>query len=262
MNTFLNVVTSTFLLASPSLSLATESTQKAPSVVRVGAVEFPPYIHIESGGKVTGLLETLLNFMNKEQSQYIFQAIPISAMRRHGDFKNGDYNLSFFDNIDWGWDKNTVDISNVYMRGKEVYIAKRKPDRTDSYFNDLSGKSMIGILGYHYGFANYNADPAFLRKKYNMQLSNSNEGSIKMILFDRGDIAVVSDIYLNSYLKKHPEDKAKLLISNKTDQQYSHTVIVRKNTHPTVQEINLLLNKFQQSKEFKEIISLNPNEAP
>lgn len=261
MKTFLNVAT-TILLTGPSWGLATESAKKVPTVVRVGAVEFPPYIHIESGGKVTGLLEVLLNFMNKEQSQYAFQAIPISAMRRHSDFKNGDYDLSFFDNIDWGWDKSAVDISNVYMRGKEVYITKRKPDRTDSYFNEFTGKSMIGILGYHYGFANYNADPAFLRKKYNMQLSTSNEGSIKMILFDRGDIAVVSDIYLNSYFKKHPEDKAKILVSSKIDQQYSHTVIVRKNTRPTVQEINILLNKFQQSKKFKEIISHNPNEAP
>lgn len=262
MSLFASAVISISLLMFPTLSQASEPVKKKPKIVRVGATEFPPYIHIEPGGKVTGILAGLLEFMNAEQSDYVFQAVPISAMRRHGDFKSGDYDVSFFDNIDWGWDKSTVDISQVYMRGKEVYIAKKKPERDDSYFNDFNGKAMVGILGYHYGFAGFNADPAFLRKKYNMQLSTSNEGSIKMILFDRGDIAVVSDIYLNNYLKKHPEDKEKLLISTKIDQQYAHTVIVRKNTRPNVQEINSLLTRFRQSKKFKEILSQNPSESP
>lgn len=261
MSVFASTAITILLLYSPTLSRAGEAVKKAPKIVRVGATEFPPYIHIETGGKVTGILESLLDYMNAEQKDYIFQSIPISAMRRHGDFKSGDYDLSFFDNIEWGWDKSKVDVSEVYMRGKEVYIAKKKPDRDESYFADFKGKAMVGILGYHYGFAGFNADPIFLRKKYNMQLSTSNEGSVKMILFDRGDIAVVSDIYLRSYLQKHPEDKSKLLISNKIDQQYNHTVIVRKNIRPTVQEINALLSRFRQSKKYKEIVNQNPGEA-
>lgn len=262
MSIFASAVITIFLLIPPAMSWASDAVKKGPKIVRVGATEFPPYIHIEPGGKVTGILAGLLDFMNAEQSNYVFQAIPVSAMRRHGEFKSGDYDLSFFDNIEWGWDKSMVDVSDVYMRGKEVYIAKRKDNRDESYFADFKGKTMVGILGYHYGFASFNADPVFLRKKYNMQLSNSNEGSIKMILFDRGDIAVVSDIYLNNYLKKHPEDKSKLLVSNKIDQAYAHTVIVRKNIRPTVQEINGLLGRFRQSKKFKEILSQNPGEAP
>lgn len=241
------------LLVPLGIAYANEDLKKTPQVVRVGATEFPPYIHVEPDGSVTGILAELLDFLNSVQKEYLFQAIPIPAMRRHGDFKNGDYDLSFFDNIDWGWDRSQVDASNVYMKGKEIYIARKKIYRDDGFFADFARKTMVGILGYHYGFAGFNSEPNYLRKKFNMQLVSSNEGCVKMILFDRGDIAVVSDVFLNSYFKKYPDDKAKIMISSKVDQQYSHTVIVRKNVRPTVQEINQLLVQFKKSKKYKEI---------
>jgi polar amino acid transport system substrate-binding protein len=224
---------------------------KKPLIVKVGVVHFPPYIEVEANGKTSGMIMEMLSFMNSTQSTYKFETIPTAAMRKIRDFKNGAYDLSFFDNLNWGWEKSDVDASQVYMRGKEVYIAKKKPGRGEEYFADFTGKSMVGMLGYHYGFANFNADPTYLRKKYNMQSSTSNEGSIKMILHDRGDIAIVSDAFLNWYLNTHPEDRANILVSNKVDQHYFHTVIVRKNIRPSVQEINALLNKFKQSKYFK-----------
>lgn len=196
----------------------------------------------------------LLNYMNTVQSTYKFEPVQTSTMRKIRDFKNGSYDLGFFDNLKWGWDKADVDASQVYMRGKEIYIAKKKPGRTEDYFTDFTGKSMVGMLGYHYGFANFNADASYLRKKYNMQTSTSNEGSIKMILHDRGDIAVVSDAFLNWYLITHPEARAKILISKKVDQHYLLTAIVRKNIRPSVQEINTLLSKFKQSKQFKSMV--------
>lgn len=226
---------------------------KAPIIVKVGATEFPPYIEITPDGKVSGIVRETIDYMNSIQQDYKFVAIPASAMRRHENFKKNIFDLSFYDNIDWGWDKSQVDASKVFMRGKEVYIARARPGRDESYFLSFKDKTMVGMLGYHYGFANFNSDPVFLRNKYNMQSSTSNESSIKMILYERGDIAVVSDAYLNWYLSIHPDAKDKLLVSKKVDQNYLHTIIVRKNIRPTVAEMNKLLTKFRQSKEFKSI---------
>lgn len=251
MNSLIAVFLSLVCVFSLSSSWATVLIEKKPMVVKVGVVHFPPYIDIEASGKVGGMIAEILDFMNSSQNNYKFEPVVTSAMRRHPDFKNGAYDISFFDNIDWGWDKSMVDVSDVFMKGKEIYIAKKKLGRGEEYFADFSGKSMVGMLGYHYGFANFNADPTFLRKKYNMQSSTSNEGSIKMILHDRGDIAIVSDAFLNWYLFNHPEDRVNILISNKVDQFYLHTVIVRKNIRPTIQEINGLLTKFRHSKKFK-----------
>jgi ABC-type amino acid transport substrate-binding protein len=86
-----------------------------------------------------------------------------------------------------------------------------------------------------------------------MQLTSSNEGSIEMVLDGRGDVAVVSDAFLNWYLRKNPA-KRKLLISKKVDQHYLHTVIVRKNIKPSVHEINVMLRQFRKSKVYDEIV--------
>lgn len=233
--------------------ICNSSWAKEPIVVKVGATEFPPYIEISDDGKVTGIIKETIEYMNAVQTDYKFVAIPASAMRRHENFKKKIFDVSFYDNIEWGWDKAQADASKVFMRGKEVYIARAKEGRDEEYFKDFKNKTMVGMLGYHYGFANYNSDPVYLRKTFNMQSSTSNESSIKMILYERGDIAVVSDAYLNWYLNQHPEARAKLLISKKVDQNYSHTIIVRKDIRPTIAEINKLLTMFRHSKEFKSI---------
>ena len=235
-----------FLVASVSTSLAAQE-------VRVGATEFPPYIMIERSGAVGGILVDTLHYLNSIQTKYKFVAISYSAMRRHNGFKNKVFDVSFFDNIEWGWDKSAVDVSDIFMRGKEIYIALAKPGRGEEYFNDLRQRTMIGVLGYHYAFADFNSDPAYLRKNYKMQLTSSNEGSIAMVLDGRGDVAVVSDAFLNWYLLKNPTSK-KLLVSKKVDQHYLHTVIVRKNTSPSVTEINALLKQFRKSKVYEEIL--------
>lgn len=236
-----------------SVLIFNSSWAKESVVVKVGATKFPPYIEVSNDGKVTGIIKETIEYMNAAQTDYKFVAIPASPMRRHENFKKKFFDVSFYDNIEWGWDKTQVDVSKVFMRGKEVYIARMKKGRDEDYFKDFKNKTMVGILGYHYGFASFDSDPVYLRKTFNMQSSTSNESSIKMILYERGDIAVVSDAYLNWYLGHHPEIRSKLLISKKVDQNYTHTIIVRKNTRPTVAEINKLLTMFRHSKEFKSI---------
>ncbi|AZZ36759.1 hypothetical protein CIK05_08130 [Bdellovibrio sp. qaytius] len=234
-----------------SLTWAATATDKKPLIVKVGVVHFPPYIEIEPNGNTGGMIVEFLDYMNAVQSTYKFEPVQTSAMRKIRDFENGSYDVGFFDNLKWGWNPAEVDASTVYMHGKEIYIAKKKPGRTEKYFNDFKGKSMVGMLGYHYGFANFNADSRYLRKKYNMQASTSNEGSVKMILHDRGDIAVVSDAFLHWYFITHPEARAQILTSNKVDQDYFLSVIVRKSVRPSVQEINTMLGKFKLSHQFK-----------
>ena len=239
------------LSLSQSSVWAANTSDKKPLIVKVGVVHFPPYIEVEPDGKTGGMIVEFLDYMNAAQSDYKFVPVQTSAMRKRRDFNNGTYDLSLFDNVKWGWGQANVEASQVYMHGKEIYIAKKKPGRSEKYFADFTGKSMVGMLGYHYGFANFNADADFLRKKYDMQASTSNEGSVKMILHDRGDIAVVSDAFLHWYFLTHPESRAKLLVSNKVDQDYFLSVIVRKNIRPSVQEINTLLGKFKHSTQFK-----------
>jgi len=234
------VITSLFLLICTTHSHSREQ-------VRVGVAHFPPFI-VNTDGNVGGLAADMLALMNAEQQQYEFVAVPTLADTRHEIFKLGRYDMSMFDSLAWGWEGLDVDASEVYLHGGEIYIALAKPGRDQSYFDNLLDKKMIGIKGYHYAFAGFNSDPDFLSKTYQMSLSRSNQGSIQMLLAGtRGDIAVVTRSFLAMHLQQNPQDKEKLLLSNKMDQSYEHRIILRRNISPTIDEINKLLRQLKRS---------------
>lgn len=241
------------MLSSPLLCLFTlltlifTHTSHAREKILVGVAHFPPFI-INENGQVGGLVKDMLALMNAEQSDYEFVALPTLANTRHKTFDLGRYDISMFDNLDWGWEGREVDASDIYLRGGEIYITQAKPGRGQDYFNDFKDKKMVGIEGYHYAFAGFNADPEYLEKNFNMELTRSNLGSIQMILSGtRGDIAVVTKSLLAQYLNQHPEDRQKLLLSTKYDQNYEHRIILRRGIKPSIEEINALLAKLKQN---------------
>jgi ABC-type amino acid transport substrate-binding protein len=134
-----------------------------------------------------------------------------------------------------------VDFSNVFLQGGEVYIAPAKAGRGQEWFDDLKSKRMVGILGYHYGFANNVADPDTLTKAWNIKLVNNHRSSIEMVMADRMDVAVVTDAYLWAYLARNPGARERLLISDRYDQHYHHRTLVRRGGPIDVDTLNRLL---------------------
>jgi len=240
-----------FLLAAPAYTKET---------IIVGLAHFPPFIEARSD-KVSGLAAKMLDLMNHHQNKYQFQAIPTLPATRHETFRLGRYDMSMFDNIAWGWQDFNVDASDVYLQGGEVYITQAISGRDEAYFTDFKGKTIIGIQGYHYKFAEYNADEEYLKQTFNMQLTKSNLGSIKMLLSgERGDIAVVSMSFLAKYLKDNPSDRNRLLVSRKLDQTYQHSIILRKGIKPTIEEINTILTELTQNGALQKLWkSIDPN---
>jgi len=219
----------------------------AKEIIRVGVAHFPPFIETR-GNEVGGLAAQMLELMNQHQEKYLFQAFPTLPTTRHEIFKLGRYDMSMFDNLSWGWKGLDVDASDVYLQGGEVYIARVEPGRDESYFKSLESKTLIGIQGYHYQFADFNADEVFLKQEFNMQLTKSNIGSIQMLLSgQRGDIAVVTMSFLAKYLKENPQDRAKILVSRKLDQTYLHSIILRRGMQPNIGEINTILTELTES---------------
>jgi len=216
-------------------------------VVKVGLAHFPPYIEAREA-KVSGLAIDMLKLMNQHQDTYKFVPVRTTASTRHREFSAGRHDMSLFDNLSWGWNNLDVEASNEYLSGGEVYIALAKPERDESYFSNFKNKKMIGVQGYHYAFAGFNADPEYLRKTFKMELTQSNIGSIKMIVAgNRGDIAVVTKAFLSKYLNEHPEDRNKLLVSQKLDQEYHFVSVIRKGIKPTAMEINDLLQQLENN---------------
>ena len=225
------------------LALLVGGTASAREVVKVGGYEFGPFVDLNAAGEPGGLTLALIDALNRYQDRFDFQFVLTSPNRRYKDFEDRKFDVIFFESPDWGWSAKTlpVDASQVFLDGGERYIALAGPGRDQDYFANLTDKRMVGILGYHYGFAGYQSDPAVLAKTFHMILVNDNAASIQMILKDRGDMAVVTESYLRRYLKAHPGTAGKLLVSDRYDQRYAHRALVRRDSALTIAELDRLL---------------------
>jgi polar amino acid transport system substrate-binding protein len=213
----------------------------AKEQIRVGLYHFPPFV-VNEGDQVGGLASELLALMNTHQEEFEFVPVATSPSTRHEILSLGRCDISMFEQAEWGWENYDVDITEPFLDGSEVYIALAKPDRDQRYFDSFDDKTMIGVKGYHYRFANYNSNRDYLEQHFNMQLTPSNLGSIQMVLQgQRGDIAVVTRSFLGQFLKDHPEQKERLLVSEKLDQTYHLSAVLRKGISLDIATLNALI---------------------
>ncbi|MEO6677830.1 MAG: transporter substrate-binding domain-containing protein [Pseudomonas sp.] len=202
---------------------------QAAQQVRVGAAHFPPYTVRPESGADTGLLPQLVEALNQLQTDYQFVLVPTSIPRRFGDFKQGRVDMAIFENPDWGWKDIPHVTVDMGLEDAEIFVAQRKPDRQQNYFADLAGKRLALFSGYHYEFANFNADPKFLAQNYNATLTYSHDSNLLMVLRDRADIALVTRSYLSDYLLRNEKVGDELLVSQRIDQVYHHYALLSPN---------------------------------
>ena len=213
--------------------------------VKVGLAHFPAFVVVDERNNFSGIAVDMIEVMNQFQDEYRFVIYKTTPERRHLDFRIGAYDVSLFDDIRWGWHEFDVEASRVYLMGGELYIARAKPGRDQSFFSNFEEKKMVGILGYHYQFAGFNSDPAYLKQNYSMVLYQNPESIVRRVIAGKGDVAVITKSYLDYFLKQNSFYKRMLLISDTYDQIYSHTFIVRKNIKITAEDINELLDEME-----------------
>jgi len=216
----------------------------AADIIKVGIYDFPPYAFITD--KPTGITVQMIAEMNKFQNQYKFVGVPTTSKRRYLDFENNKFDMMIFESKKWGWQEYSMVASRAFVTDFEVYVTQTKLNRGQEFFSDFKNKAMVGVLGYHYQFADFNAEQDFLENNFNIIQTNSQKKSLELILNNRGEIAVLSKAYLNYHFVHSPEDKAKLLISDKYDQTYRHTILIRKGHQLSVNYINKLLIDMKQ----------------
>ena len=208
---------------------------QAKTLVKVGGYEFPPYIEIVDS-RASGLTVELISELNKIQSDYHFELVLTTPIRRFKDYQQGLFDAVFFEDPNWGWLQGNHIISNspVIATDSEVFIALKQFAKSQAWFDNLDDKTLIGILGYHYQLANFENNPSILENnpsilenEYKMTLLSSHKKSIELVLKKRSDMAIVTRSYLNQYLNKYPESKKKLLISERVAQTYKHQLLIR-----------------------------------
>jgi len=238
-------MTSRVLLAALAavLTLQVEAAQ----LVRIGAAHFPPYTVRPENGADTGLLPQLVEDLNRLQTDYQFVLVPTSIPRRFNDFKQGRVDMAIFENPDWGWQEVPHTAVDMGLEDAEIFVTQRQPDRQQSYFADLRGKRLALFSGYHYAFAEFNADPKYLAGQFNATLTYSHDSNLLMVLRGRADIALVTRSYLNDYILRNPEVGPQLLVSERIDQLYHHYALIRPQAPITSEAFAQLLQQLRDN---------------
>lgn len=223
------------------LLLTSLTTWAKPIPVQLGGYEFPPYV-INRGGTYEGLTLDLITLLNQKQTKYVFSFVPTTTYRRYHDLKSSRYQIMAFESKTWGWAVGTVEASKIFRHGAEVFVAHKDKAKSQSYFDDLQNKTIKGMQGYHYGFLGLSTSNKAL-KDFNVEFTNTLDGNIRSVVMKRADIAMVTKEYLDIYLKNHPEERPKLVISTKYDQLYDLGILVSKEQKIiSVAEVNRLID--------------------
>ena len=240
----------TLLIAATAFSGASHAGQ----TVKVGAYYFPPFVQQTATG-IGGMVVDLVALMNAAQSTYTFELVDTSATGRYDDMASGRIDMIAFEDADWGWRDMNVVASDVFMTGAEVYVALAEPGRDQSYFDDVADLKIAAVYGFHYGFADFNADPGFLQTNFMVELPLDPYTALFHVIDRHTNVAVVSRAYLETFLKRHPEYAETFLISDKVDQEYRHAIVMRADAGPSVGEIDALLAEIKSSGAFDEMLA-------
>lgn len=233
--------------------LLISSSLFAKEVVRVGGYQFPPFVEVN--GQHSGLTLELIELFNRHQNDVTFKFINTSPKRRYSDFIANRFDLLFFESMLWGWKDHDIEASKVFLTGGEVYIANKKHGQDQVFFEQLKEKKLVGVLGYHYGFAGFNSDTTFLMKEFNIRLVSSPESILRRITSEKSDVGVVTLSYLNAKLLEEPELNDQLFISKRFDQKYEHTILARKKGIVSIKTINRWLKEMSDNGSLKILFS-------
>lgn len=225
----------------------------AAQLVRVAAVHFPPYMVRPEKGEDTGLLPKLINALNAEQNDYEFVMIPTSVPRRFRDFSEGRFDIAMFENPEWGWKDIPHDTVDLGLEDAEVYVARQVEGRQQDYFDTLSDKRLALFSGYHYGFANFNADQKYLSEHFDMTSTYSHDSNLLMVVRGRADVAPVTRSYLIDFMSNHPSEASHLMVSERVDQVYRQYALLRPGGNIDVPHFNRLLDNLRSGGELATI---------
>lgn len=217
--------------------------------VRVGAYDFPPYFKMDGkdANSVQGAIVDLVAAFDQLDETHQYQIVATSPRRRYDDIKQARVDVMMFEDMSWGWSGQDIEITQPFLEGGEIYITRAVPGRGQEYFENLADRSIAGYLGYHYGFAQFESDPEVIKKRFKIVFSSRHETNIRLALEGRIDVAVVTDAFLNGYFRNNPEDRSRLLVSDKRDQDYHHVIICRPKGPLGCAQAQTFLDQMKQS---------------
>lgn len=193
-------------------------------------------------GDTTGLTHELINAMNQVQQQYQFNVMGIPVKRAFQMLSQKWVDLIIWDNPMWGWkNKQSVQVSLPLINEKDVFVALLDTSRKQSYFDELVGKRLVLVNGYHYQFLSLETNINELKKYHTIKLVKTESIALEEIVSGRADVTVVSESSLGWFLKSQPHHQQKLLISERYDSEYQRYFLLPEHSKIPIKEMNRIL---------------------
>lgn len=230
-----------------ALAMFPASQTMAAQVVRIAAVHFPPYVVRPEKGEDSGLLVKLVGALNAVQHDYQFVMVPTSVPRRYRDFVQGRIDMAIFENPAWGWAGTAYEKVDMGLEDAEVFVARRLDGRGQDYFDDFSDKRLAVFSGYHYAFADFNADPKYLTEHFKVTLTYSHDSNLLMVVRGRADITPVTRSYLIDFMARYRSDARQLLVSDRVDQIYRQYALLRPGAAIDAARLSQLLETLREN---------------
>ncbi|WP_147251909.1 MULTISPECIES: transporter substrate-binding domain-containing protein [Thalassospira] len=223
-----------------------------PIIVKVGAYEYG-VVYFYQDGKAGGIVPKLINLLNGLQDEYQFQLAETSSRRRYQALMNGELDLVLLESAQWDWPDYDVHYSDPIVREKDIYLALSSRTDAQELFSDVTAHRMLCVLGFHYGFADYNGDPEYLRKNFNVLLRYNEAEVLDGLFAGEAPIAVVSAGFLARQFVQDPGMRNRLVIAGKPDATYDLVSVLSKDSAIPLDAFNKLVAELIASGEVERL---------
>lgn len=224
------------LLAVSTPNSAQETAQPVP--VKVGGYEFEPFVE-----KGLGITPALLTLLNQMQDDYSFEFVLIPAQRRYAMLTDGQIDAIFFEMMRWGWQPyaDKVEVTRPLLKTSEAFYARADHALGREVFKNIENRRLALTLGYHYAFADYQADQGYIRERFTASFAPSQRVALRLMLAGSADLAIVSDVFFLRELARNPSLEDQVVHSPEIDQTYELPLMVRKSGPITTVALSSLL---------------------
>lgn len=219
--------------------------------VKVGAYSFPPYLTLLNN-KTSGKTVDLISALNSTQNKYKFELVITSPIRRYSDFGNR-YDIIFFEDLNWGWQKRDIEFIPLHLKDRELFISLTDYYDNTDFVKDIKTKKILITRGFHYAFANYSTSEEYLTKNFNVVITNSPQNTMDFLFSGRAQIAIITESFLKEYTKNNPTRKERILINETPDQIYDLVAIKSKKSLISINELESLIEKLRKDSKYKYI---------
>jgi hypothetical protein len=134
-----------------------------------------------------------------------------------------------------------------------LYLALSDRKDLDQLFSDVTSNPMLCVLGFHYGFADFNADPAYLRDNFDVLLRYNEKEVLDGLVQGEAPIGIVSAGFLARQIVTDPSLRDRVVRADKPDAVYDLVSVLSNSAPIKLDAFNQLIDALHATGEVERL---------